>query len=232
MPGYILHLTAAKMLLDLLPEASLLCRDPKERNAFYAGCLLPDTVKDKKDSHFRNPKYKEQMIEYPDLSLFCKKYGTLLKDSSCFGYYFHLYVDYRFYKDYLPSILEFYDADGNPVTKRNEVRYIYMKDKKKKMPRSEFYTDECYYGDYTRMNTYLVEAYHLPVSLSLDLVNPGIEEVEYQDLKKVLEELQGYLKVPSSMVKELQVFKIEEVLSFLKKIASEFKNKQYFDIWG
>lgn len=230
MPGYILHLTAAKMLLELLPEASYLCRDPKERNDFYAGCLLPDTVKDKADSHFRNPKYKEQMIEYPDLSMFCEKYGSLLKDSSCFGYYFHLYVDYRFYHDYLPSILEFLDEDGNQVTKRDQVLYIYMKQQKRKMPRKEFYTDEFYYGDYTRMNTYLVERYDLPISLDLEILNPGIEEVDYKDLKNVMEELKGYLEVPSSMVEELQVFNMEDVLSFLEKITFEFKIKQYLKI--
>lgn len=51
------------------------------------------------------------------------------------------------------------------------------------------------------MNTYLVEQYQLPVTLDIPAVNPGIEEVDYRDLEKVLMELQGYLEVSADKVR-------------------------------
>ena len=48
MPGYILHLTAAKMYLDSILDKNsddVLCRDPQQQNDFYIGNLLPDSVK-------------------------------------------------------------------------------------------------------------------------------------------------------------------------------------------
>ena len=47
MPGYILHLTAARMYLDHLQSEDSLCCDPKQQNDFFAGNLLPDSVRDK-----------------------------------------------------------------------------------------------------------------------------------------------------------------------------------------
>ena len=64
MPGYILHLTAARMYLDHLPSEDSLCCDPKQQNDFFAGNLLPDSVREKSRSHFRDPAYRDRMIEW------------------------------------------------------------------------------------------------------------------------------------------------------------------------
>ena len=69
MPGYILHLTAAKMYLDRILNKNCedaLCRDPQQQNDFYIGNLLPDSVKGyeaKAVSHFRDPAYRDCMME-------------------------------------------------------------------------------------------------------------------------------------------------------------------------
>ena len=89
MPGYILHLTAAKMFWNLAKNRKLY-----NENDFYVGNLLPDATSDKKVSHFRNPEYYGNMIEYPDLDMFLEKYRNALDDSTAFGYYFHLYILY------------------------------------------------------------------------------------------------------------------------------------------
>ena len=47
MPGYILHLTSARMFLDRLPAESPYRSDPQMRNDFYIGSLLPDAVSPK-----------------------------------------------------------------------------------------------------------------------------------------------------------------------------------------
>lgn len=222
MPGYILHLTAAKMALNYI-------KCPIDVNAFFVGNLLPDTVRDKRESHFRNRRYQDQMIEYPDLKMFLRKYKYLLDDSSCLGYYFHLYIDYKFFTEYVPEIVTLLDEKEQAVTKKEQVVWVKINKTGKLIPRGEFYSDEYYYGDYTRMNTYLVERYQLSLELDTDIKNPGMEEVDYADVKNVLEELKGYLNVPASAVKEVKVFEVEALMRFLEKATKEFGERCFVD---
>ena len=97
MPGYILHLTAAQMFLKTQKGQKFL-KTKQDKNNFLIGNLLPDTTKIKARSHFRDPKYHDRMIEYPETSWFIKKYKHLLSNSSVVGYLFHLYIDRRFFK--------------------------------------------------------------------------------------------------------------------------------------
>ena len=76
MPGFILHLTAGVIALNTLQDYNVHI-DSKERNDFLIGCLLPDATKNKDASHFRNPKYHGNIVEYPDLELFDQKYHAL-----------------------------------------------------------------------------------------------------------------------------------------------------------
>lgn len=223
MPGYILHLTAAKMALNYI-------KYPIDTNAFFIGNLLPDTVRDKRESHFRNWRYRDRMIEHPDLEMFLRKYKSLLSDSSCLGYYFHLYIDYKFFTEYVPEIVTLLDENEQAVTKKDQVVWVKINKTGKLIPRGKFYSDEYYYGDYTRMNTYLVEEYQLLLELGTDIKNPGIEEVDYADVKNVLDELHGYLDVPASAVEELKVFEVESLMKFLGKVTKEFCDIHSFEI--
>lgn len=93
MPGFILHLTAAQILLKRLPHHPDFPYEISSVNDFLIGNLLPDTTKQKDASHFRNPAYYEKMMVFPDLTRFLQKYSFLLSDSSVLGYYFHLYIE-------------------------------------------------------------------------------------------------------------------------------------------
>ena len=190
MPGYILHLTAARMYLDHLPSEDSLCCDPKQQNDFFAGNLLPDSVREKSRSHFRDPAYRDRMIEWPHPERFRRKYCDLMSDAGCRGYWFHLYIDQRFFRDYIPKVAEFLDESGAVTDRRDETAYVLVKKSGERITLSRYLSEEYYYGDYTRMNTWLAEKYHLPDTLKTP-ENPGIEEVDYHDLVKVLEELRG-----------------------------------------
>lgn len=72
------------------------------------------------------------------------------------------------------------------------------------------------------MNTYLFNRYHIPIRLDPEVNNPGIEEVSYQDVKKVLKELEGYLTVPEEAVKNVKVFDVEDLLLFLENSVEEY----------
>lgn len=222
MPGYILHLTAAKMFLDMLPQSDPLYADTSQRNEFYIGNLLPDAVRDKSGSHFRDPAYREYIIEWPRPEKFREKYAEHMDDPIFRGYYFHLCIDKLFFRDYLPLVVEFRGCDGSIVEKRNEVNSVYIKRSGESVSLSRYLSEEYYYGDYTRMNTWLCRRYHLPDRFAADR-DPEIEEVRYRDVEQVFAQLRGYSAVPADAVKNLKVFDAEQLCQFLqRKISNIF----------
>lgn len=225
MPGFILHLTAAQMFLEMLPEAYRLSREKKEQNDFLAGTLLPDAPSDKRISHFRDPECFGKILEYPNAELFLEKYRNLIQNSICMGYYFHLYVDQRFFQEYLPRAVTYLDEKGRPSMEKNDVVKVRINRSGETPGILEFCSEEYYYGDYTKMNTYLVKRYHIPMELDTRLVNPGISEVDVGDISMILEKLCGYLQVPEEQVYKVKVFDVEELLGFLRRITKEFIEK-------
>lgn len=74
------------------------------------------------------------MMVFPDLTRFTAKYRSLLPDSSALGYYFHLYIDRKFFKDFIPQIVEFYNADGEITDMRDEIATVYIKKSRTSIP--------------------------------------------------------------------------------------------------
>ena len=222
MPGYILHLTAAQMFLKTQKGQEFL-KTKQDKNDFLIGNLLPDTTKIKARSHFRDPKYHDRMIEYPETSWFIKKYKHLLSNSSVVGYLFHLYIDRRFFKYYMPRIVEFRNAQDEREERRDMVKDVLLKRTGQRLSKWDFFSEKYYYGDYTKMNMYLVNRYQIPATLDPNISNPGIKEVDYEDVKQVLKELKTYLKVPEDAVKNVRVFDVEDLLFFLENAVNEFK---------
>ena len=215
MPGFILHLTAAKMALERLDSSV-------NRNDFLFGNLAPDVFKEKTASHFRNPSRYGERIEYPDLDLFVEKYGDLLHDSSCLGYYFHLYIDRCFFKEYLPRIVTFLDQDGHEASKKDLVVWAKVAKTEEMIPVQKFFSEEYYYGDFTLMNRYLVERYQISFAIDTDVKNPGIEEVDYALVAGLLEKLEGWLDVSSEAIRDLKVFDVEDLIGFLENAVAKW----------
>lgn len=226
MPGYILHLTSACMALEMMPKSSILCRSEKERNAFLVGNFAPDAVTDKKESHFRSTSRKGAMIEYPEVSDFRRKYRDLLGESSCLGYDFHLYIDRRFFQDYLPLVVQFQDMAGHSESMMEKVVKVLLKRTGEIVPRDEFFSESYYYGDFTKMNSYLIERFHLPMHLDTQIKNPGILEVDYSNIDLVMEQLRKFCSIPTEAAGDLKVFDIEDLLSFLREAS-----KAWVDEW-
>lgn len=223
MPGFILHLTAAQMLLKHLPSHPDFPYPISSVNDFLIGNLLPDATQQKESSHFRDPLYREKMMVFPDLTRFTAKYRSLLPDSSALGYYFHLYIDRKFFKDFIPQVVEFYDKNGQITDIRDEVATVYIQKSQTSIPFSKYLTEEYYYGDYTRMNTYLVNQYKIPLDLNPEVVNSGISEICYKkDVQEVLLQLHGFLAVSPEAVRELKVFPLKKLLLALEEYVEEF----------
>lgn len=73
----------------------------------WTGSLLPDATANKNRTHFRNPLYADKMMLWPDLKRFLSSYQDQLANDLYLGYYFHLYIDKRFFKDYIPRSYPF-----------------------------------------------------------------------------------------------------------------------------
>ena len=224
MPGFILHLTAAKILLN---KYNL----PVDENAFYIGNLLPDTVEDKSKSHFRSEKYFDRMIQSPQLQLFLDKYGSLLNDSSVLGYYYHLYIDRKFFTEFCPRNFKYLNVELQDEGEQKKVVWAHVYKTDEIVPVGRFLSEDYYYGDFTRMNTWLKEKYHLPFELDSKVKNPGIEEVIYPDIEKILRQLKSYEAVRADEAENLKVFHLEEVIAFLENAAAEWygRNLRYVD---
>ena len=104
MPGFILHLTAARFYLEYLSDSDPLKHSAQLQNDFYVGNLLPDVGKDKAVSHFRDPNFRDRMLEWPKPQWFCQKYLEYMSDPVCCGYWLHLIVDKYFLRDYIPRL--------------------------------------------------------------------------------------------------------------------------------
>lgn len=220
MPGYILHLTSARMFLDRLPVDSRYRNDLKVQNDFYIGNLLPDAVNPKESSHFYDSVFRDRMIVWPRPEKFLDKYRDRLEDPVFWGYFYHLYIDKKFLQEYLPGRVEYYDCRGHRTEIKEEVREVLIRKSSEWVERDRYLSEEYYYGDYTKMNTYLWERYHLPEELSLDH-DPGIEEIREADLGQIFCQIKEYRKIPAKAVNNLRVFDVEELLKFLEHAADE-----------
>lgn len=221
MPGYILHLTAAKMYLNALPDTDPLRRCADLQNDFYIGNLLPDAVADKTESHFRDSRYLDRMIVWPRPEEFRRKYQEHMQDPVCRGYYFHLYIDKVFFSEYLPAVVEFLDKNGRETELRKEVQAVRLKKSGQMITLDQYLSEEYYYGDYTRMSTWLYEKYHLPEELYVSRC-PEIEETDFSKMDSILKMIKDYRKVSAASARSLKVFDRAKLTEFLQKAVCLF----------
>lgn len=220
MPGYILHLTAARLFLNHLPDTDPLHRNGDLQNEFYIGNLLPDTVSDKTESHFRDPRYLDRMIVWPRPEEFRKKYKNHIQEPVYRGYYFHLYIDKLFFSEYLPETAEFLDKNGHATERRKEVQSVRLKKSGQMIPLDQYLSEDYYYGDYTRMSSWLYGQYHLPEELYIKRF-PEITEIRESKIREVFAQLKEYRRVSPDAVRDLKVFDADRLMEFLKNAAEK-----------
>ena len=142
------------------------------------------------------------------------------------GYYFHLYIDKRFFKDYIPQIVSFYDKEGKITDIRNEICSVLIHKSNQCISLTDYLSEKYYYGDYTKMNRYLVEKYQLPTELYPHLPQNGIEGIHSEDMNGLLSMLKKFMDLSPCAVEELTVFELSPLLEFLGKATSDFLTGQ------
>ena len=223
MPGYIIHLAAAKELQPLLEQRRIL-KSSEDINSFLVSCLIPDAVSDKSKTHYRQTDDPAIQIRYPQPWRFCERYPHLIHTPAGMGYLFHLYVDYLFYHEYFPRHVLLTDAGHNPQVRKEKIELAILQDYGKIIPGRTFFTEKPLYDDYTIINTTLEKRYHLTYDFS-PVKNPGIEEADYCRIDDIRRDILYYSKLGRKAgSQETHVLKTEPLLEFIQTTATRFIN--------
>ena len=230
MPGYVIHMTEAKMICDVLRKNSQrICKNQDLwQDRFLYGSLLPDAggKAQKQSSHFWNESERGKIIMTPDLDVFLHKYADVLKQNSLYGGYFaHLHLDQEFWRDYIKAQVVFLDADGKSTKYIKNLKSVFIKRTEKMISAEDFFSEDYLYGDYTRLNKMLVQKYGLRIPAYREYHNCRIKEADNKDMKRVLEKLKIYMTKSLMCASELNVLSLETLEIFLKKTAQEFVNE-------
>lgn len=219
MPGYIIHLTEAELVLDLLRSKKDLSVDINDQWAklFLCANLIPDAVpKDnKKQSHFWDEKEMSNILVVPCIRKFLHKYKLNLQDPMLTGYFTHLYLDKVFYDDYFRQWIEFYNISNRQEQNAAQVSYAQIVKTGEIVSISRLFSEEYIYGDYTRLNNYFINHYNIQIPWDVSPNNILIEEARQYNLKNVFNELKMYLKKYPNSQQELKIFTEESLDNFL-----------------
>ena len=228
MPGFILHLLHGQMILQ---QSKLFHFSESEQNQFKAGLLIPDSVngQEKQLSHFFSSEQKYKILQVPDLNDFLERYANHMNNPFVVGYAAHLYLDKAFFSDYFLNYVRFLDKEGQATLDENSVESVLLLKTQKKITTKELFSEQYLYGDYTKMNQYLVNKY-LIVPPSPRIADNPIIEVDPQNLSHLLSDLNQYLHTPISTDYTLSVFSVDTIETSLKEYASgflEWREKSY-----
>lgn len=208
MPGYIMHVTFAKLVAEKLGIES--------SNRYLAGSLIPDACtqsqdKDKTIGHFA--KRLNGLFKDPKLNIFLEKYGDLLADDIVLGIYSHLYLDKYFYSEFMYEIFEFYDK--TMVNKKNGDKFSIW---------DEFFSKNGVYQEYSAMNKMFINDYDLDIdSLNFDIKElPDITEFDYSKLKTFKERVIMFMKEKGRYTGKY--IEYEQLKLFLEELAARFAN--------
>lgn len=242
MPSFLIHSIIGNKLSEKLNF------DKKDSNDFIVGNLLPDIQRFHKEDQENDIEYRyrvqrgkilthfrsniDDALQYPDLGLFLNKYGDLIKkDKIVFGYFFHLYTDYYYFKYFLPKYVCFYDKDNKETSKIKNNYYAKIKKSNSILNTSDFwnYKDlRSIYKEYFRISKYLLENYDIEIDelknyIRQNKITNRVLEVNDYDLIESLNGLCDLIKdVKEAKKEELLIFDFKEILVFLEDVIATF----------
>jgi len=177
----------------------------RDNEKILIGTIAPDISKhlgkDKTESHFQ-----ELNDDIPNLEKFLNKYQKNLSDDFVLGYYIHLYVDYLWFKYFVPEFIlkgKIFLLDGSLI-KYTEEDYI-----------------KYFYNDYTNLNILLTQKYNL----DLDFLEKKeykfkniITEIPMNQIQKIIDKTVSISK--KSYESKLYVIDTEIVEKFIDATVS------------
>ena len=226
MPGYVIHLTEAEMVIKLLQKKEI--TDSFNENwlqQFRLGNLMPDAFDDihKGESHFRRRDDVDSIITHPDVHRFLKEYQISISNPALMGYFVHLYLDDVFFLYFERECVTFYDRCGNITSNNKQVANALIHSTGEIVKVNLLFSEEYMYGDYTKMNHYFQTKYDIKVPAFFEKVKVPVKEAINMDMSKLLHKLRRFLSEENDGEEELRVFTKESVESFLWKTAKDLE---------
>ncbi len=241
MPGYIIHLAEAELIIDrLLKEGNAALYTQEWQERFRRGCLLPDGIQDKEkeETHFWNVKDTDELVRLPDLELFIRKYWWKLirrgKYPEVYGYFVHLCLDRMFFEKYLPEQILRQDARGYPLRSYKGMKSVIIRKTGERISAKELFSKEYLYGDYTTLNEYLINKYQI-VLPDDERQDEGKNKDEFCDMSiaDVIQNLNRYMAEGKSddggiMSEKLSILDRESLELFLKSVSDVSRYRPSF----
>lgn len=220
-----------------------------DKNNFRLGNLVVDTMgisnydrdeklRRKMITHFRNMSDEDKCIQIPNVDKFRDKYMDLLeKDYSVLGYLFHLYTDKVFFEYLYRDVIEVLDKNMNITNIKKDGVYVKVLKNNKVFKLDTFYSGSNIgglYRDYSNMNKYLINKYKIVFDYEKlksfgdnSFINPGIEEIDYNNIYEVIDKMDNIFKEAlNSEDEELRVFDRNDIDNFISLTVLGF-NKEY-----
>lgn len=246
MPSFTIHTIAGK---ELIKKINLTRND---KITFLISNLLPDarSIKinpnwseqerrkniqlEKRKTHFRTN--TTDVLEYPNINIFLNKYENEIKNNiATLGYFFHLYTDYYYFKFFLPRYIKFYDTNMNITNIRKDNAYIEKINSNKIVETKDFwskYSFNSVYHEYSKMNNYIMDKYHLRVScdelrefIKTNKIDPQIEEIDSSNTIQVINKLDKLLNVSNENKNtNFNIFKLNDIDKLIEEIVESFIN--------
>ena len=225
MPGYIIHLSAAKELVPLLQQQKLL-KTPEDINAFLVSALMPDSASDKTATHYRQTDDTRIQIRYPQPWRLAERYPHLIQTPAGLGYLFHLYTDYLFYQEYLCRHIKLTDSDSKPQVCKDQIEQIILSDFNRTLYDGlSLFRENRLYHDYTILNALLEKRYQLTYQFS-PVENPGFEELDYSRFSIIQEAMIRYSEESKHLTShETFYLKPEPLFDFIQTAGRRFLNE-------
>lgn len=188
---------------------------------------------EKISTHFRNNDDIDLCIQVPNVEKFFQKYNNLVSsDFSALGYLFHLYTDKMFFEYLFDKTFECLDDEKNITIYATKLRFIKILKNNKLVAAEDFFNgekNESIYNDYTVMNKLVLMYFKVSFDVykmqeyANGFVNPGIEEVNYQNIIPVINNTNRFVSESYEVENNtLNVFKEEDVYNFIKYVANKF----------
>lgn len=198
------------------------------------------TQEEKMSTHFRNPKDKDLCVQSPIVENFVNKYEDIIKvDFSALGYLYHLYTDKIFFNNLFKESFECLDKNKFPTIYSKNLKFIKILKNGIIYPFTDVFSKDSnisIYNDYTVMNKIILNYYNVSFDFeyfcnyaSKNFINPGINEVDYNNITDVLKNTRNYIE-QSNDIKEnnLNVFDVEKVKLFVPRVVDNFINDYKF----
>lgn len=196
--------------------------------------------KEKISTHFRNHEDKDMCIQTPIVENFINKYEDIIKvDFSALGYLYHLYTDKIFFNNLFKESFECLDKNKLPTIYSKDLKFIKITKNGIIYSFTDVFSKDSnvsIYNDYTVMNKILLNHYNVSFDFeyfcnyaSKNFVNPGINEIDYDNITNVLKNTLSYIEQSNNIQgSNLNIFDIEKVKLFVPRVVDNFINDYKF----